>query len=134
MRIIPDAQEEWGFWTALYPLFKQALPQVYRLNPLDQKDLDIINAVVTIRSSMFKLGEHLDQDRLKHQLKQDLEESAFHRFLDVLRSILSLFESLVTEDAIVGSSFFVHFEQRRKNRLLLRQQPGSVSWSWHKQS
>lgn len=114
MRIIPDAQVEWEFWTALYPLFKQALPQVHRLSPLDQEDLDIKNAVMTIRSSMLKLGVHLQQDQLKHQLKQDLEEFAFHRFLDVLSSIFSLFESLVTED-------------------VLRQQLGSVSWSWHKQ-
>lgn len=100
MRIIPDAQTEWEIWTALYPLFKQALPQIRRLSDADQKDLEIKNAITTIHSCMFKLRDQLQHD----QLKQDLEVHEFNRFLEVLQSLLGLFEGLVVEGVLPKQS------------------------------
>lgn len=91
MRIIVDAQVEWHFFTDLYPLFKEALPQVKRLSIEERRDLRIQNAITTIRHNLLAIPLRLQQV----QLNQDLSDADFITFLRALHSLLTLFERLV---------------------------------------
>jgi hypothetical protein len=94
MRIIVDAQVQWHFLTALYPLFKRFLPQIEGLSDEDRRDLRIQNAITTIRHNILVLPRQLQQVLLN----QDLREDDFDAFLEALLSLLNVFERLVEED------------------------------------
>jgi hypothetical protein len=96
MRVIHDAQVEWHFWTALYPLLKQALPRIERLSADDRQSLGTENDVTTIRISFKKIPHQLRQP----QLEQELDQAAFNSFLVALLSLLDIFENLVVEEVL----------------------------------
>jgi hypothetical protein len=94
MRIIVDAQVQWHFLTALYPLFKLALPQIEQLSDQDRRELKIQNTITTIRHNILAIPLQLQQI----QLSQDLGKGDFDTFLVALLSLLEVFERLVKED------------------------------------
>ncbi|KAK1243094.1 hypothetical protein MKX07_003722 [Trichoderma sp. CBMAI-0711] len=72
MRVFVDAQDQWQLLTAVYPLFKEALPRTEHLSE-EQRDI-----------------QHV-------QLHQELAEADFDKFCLALHSLLSLFERLVPD-------------------------------------
>jgi hypothetical protein len=94
MRIIVDAQAEWHFLTALYPLFKRALPEIEGLSDDDRRDLRIQNAITTIRHNILAIPLLLQQV----QLNQDLGKAEYNSFLVALSSLFNVFECLIEED------------------------------------
>ena len=92
-RIIVDAQVEWHFWTALYPLFKQALPDINRLSDSERRDPTIKNAISNIRQNIRQIPLEIQQP----QLNEYLQPADYESFLQALLSLLDIFERLAEE-------------------------------------
>jgi hypothetical protein len=93
-QIIVDAQVEWHFWTALYPLFKHALPDINWLLDSDRKNPTIKNAISKIRQNIRQIPLGIQQP----QLNEYLQQANYRTFLDALLSLLDIFEDLVEEN------------------------------------
>ncbi|KAL7808400.1 hypothetical protein V8C26DRAFT_297015 [Trichoderma gracile] len=99
MRVFVDAQDQWQLLTAVYPLFKEALPRTEHLSEELRDDLRVLNALTSIRHNISSIPLQIQHV----QLHQELAEADFDKFCLALHSLLSLFERLVTE-SVYGHS------------------------------